>query len=127
MALLNRTELNERLQSNIVEVHFNKVNGDHRVMRATLNPALIPGGIDGDPTDGPEETGRVNVYDMDKQAWRSFLIERVTTVMTPARNEILSRPQGLGSARVTPPPARTQTMADRVATSLKDIITNPRV
>ncbi len=122
MALLNRTELNERLQSNIVEVHFNKVNGDHRVMRATLNPALIPGGIDGDPSDGPEETGRVNVYDMDKQAWRSFLIERVTTVMTPGRSTVTPR---AASRPVATP--RATSMADSVATSLKDIITNPRV
>jgi hypothetical protein len=86
MSIVTRTELNERLKKSIIQVHFTKVNGEHRIMRCTLNPNLISE-CPGDEPNGPklpEDSGRMNVWDTDKQDWRAFLIENITTVITPA-------------------------------------------
>ena len=38
----NRDEILKDLRSYVIEVHFDKVNGDPRVMRCTLRPDLLP-------------------------------------------------------------------------------------
>jgi len=38
----NRDEILKDLRNYVIEVHFDKVNGDHRVMRCTLRPDLLP-------------------------------------------------------------------------------------
>lgn len=83
MALLNRTELYERLSQNIVQVSFNKVNGDQRLMRCTLQESLIEECPSEYTLSGlPEDSGRMNVWDLEKSEWRSFLIQNVNWVLT---------------------------------------------
>lgn len=86
MILLNRTELFERLVSNVVEVRFTKVTGEPRVMRCTLQPSFLAGEDIEDSTDSsaPLDHGRMNVWDVEADDWRSFRIESVTSVLTPA-------------------------------------------
>ncbi len=89
MVLLNRSELLERLKDNVVLVSFNKVNGTKREMRCTLQASFIPNFdvdhyIDSEVKLAPEDSGRLNVWDVDAEGWRSFLIPNVNYVLTPA-------------------------------------------
>lgn len=78
MSDYNYEQVVTALQEGIVEVRFVKVNGEERVMLATLNEGLIP--IDLLPKDNPDviiERSMPNpdvqrVYDVEKDAWRSF-------------------------------------------------------
>lgn len=78
MSDYNYEQVVTALQEGIVEVKFVKVNGEERVMLATLNEGLIP--IDLLPNDNPDviiERSMPNpdvqrVYDVEKDAWRSF-------------------------------------------------------
>ena len=58
-------------------------------MQATLMPSVI-GQHPLAPTGNAarEEHGQFAVYDMELKDWRSFLIERVSTVITPSLGEI---------------------------------------
>ena len=78
MSDYNYEQVVTALQEGIVEVKFVKVNGEERVMLATLNESLIP--VDLWPQDNPDvivERSMPNpdvqrVYDVEKDAWRSF-------------------------------------------------------
>lgn len=89
MALLNRSELYERLSQNVVDVHFTKVNGERRVLVCTLDPTRIEEcpSPSADTTPKSEDSGRMNVWDLEKHDWRSFLIENVNAVITPSLTE----------------------------------------
>lgn len=82
MYLLNRTEFLERLQEHIIEVNFTKVSGEPRKMRCTLRADLLP--PQEDIEESFTESDRMIVWDMDKNAWRSFRLDSVTSVLTPA-------------------------------------------
>lgn len=78
MPLLNRSELFDRLSKNTCQVNFTKVNGDERTMLCTLDPTRIEECPSEYSMEGaPEESGRMNVWDLEKHEWRSFLIESV--------------------------------------------------
>lgn len=76
----------ERLRQGEVVVSFTKVDGDRRDMQCTLNEGKLP------PITGPDnakQTRKENpaiqsVWDVNKQAWRSFRWENVieTTEVT---------------------------------------------
>jgi hypothetical protein len=88
-ALLNRQELFDRLSQNVVDLYFEKADGTKRRMRATLmesetgDEPTPPG-----PNTKNDFTGLMAVYDMDLKDWRSFRIERVSTVLTPSLGEL---------------------------------------
>lgn len=84
MLLLNRTEFLERLIDNVVEVNFTKVSGEPRKMRCTLRNDLIPPQQDIKESTSSSDDHRMIVWDTDKNAWRSFRIDSVTSVLTPA-------------------------------------------
>jgi len=69
-------EIKACLQKGIVEIKFTKVNGDERVMLATLSEDLIP--MDLRPKDDAVVQPRVpnpdvqRVYDVEADGWRSF-------------------------------------------------------
>ena len=84
MPLLNRSELYERLSQNEVRINFTKVNGEERTMVCTLDQSLIEEcPSEYSMENSPEDSGRMNVWDLEKHEWRSFLIENVNWVMTP--------------------------------------------
>ena len=70
-----QNELVKLLKLGRVEVTFTKVNGEKRVMLATLNEALMPVKVASDDevnrNRAPNDEVQV-VYDLEKQAIRSF-------------------------------------------------------
>ena len=46
---IEREELERKLQTQIMEVTFNKINGDKRVMQCTLSPIVLPPATKKDP------------------------------------------------------------------------------
>lgn len=88
MPLLNRTELHERLSSHECTVNFTKKNGEERTMRCTVDPNRFPHHFDVNEYFSKEhlfeleDSGCFNVWDLEAEGWRSFLIENVKWVMT---------------------------------------------
>ena len=74
---MKRETLIKNLQKNVMQITFNKVSGEERVMHCTLNETFVP------------ETGTNNkknndevlpVWDVDIGAWRSFRLDTITNV-----------------------------------------------
>lgn len=82
MYLLNREEFLERLQDHVIEVNFTKVSGEPRKMICTLRADLIPPQQDIEELTSDED--RMIVWDVEKDAWRSFRLDSITSVLTPA-------------------------------------------
>lgn len=68
--------LRDVLRRNLVNVTFDKVNGESRTMKCTLKDDVIPKVTQERST--PEDL--VTVYDVDKDGWRSFYFMRVRSV-----------------------------------------------
>jgi hypothetical protein len=69
------------LHAGTVEVTFTKVDGTIRVMNCSLNPTLLP--VVTQVAESVKRTTSLNnirVFDIEKQAWRSFKIENVISV-----------------------------------------------
>lgn len=69
-----------------VVVNFTKADGTHRVMRASLNPRVVPKDAFPKSTDEKKpyyEVTQPNLdvircYDIEKKGWRSFRLDSVT-------------------------------------------------
>lgn len=69
--MINIDKLHSDLKSGVATVTFTKINGDVRVMRCTLKEDMLP------VVEHTQESRKFSdeatrVYDLDKQAWRSF-------------------------------------------------------
>jgi len=66
-------ELKELLSENIVEVEFRKQNGEMRVMHCTLMKSHLPP-VTNTKDSTPRRTSPhvTQVWDLEKNAWRSF-------------------------------------------------------
>ena len=76
-------ELHALLRQNIVEVTFTKLNGERRVMQATLMADLLPV-YEGAPRTGQvltETTSSMAVYDTEVEGWRSFRLDTIERVV----------------------------------------------
>ena len=72
-------ELNTLLRENVLEVDFNKLDGDKRIMKCTKSFKIIP--TENQPkTDKETKKGTITVWDINAQGWRSFKYERVNAV-----------------------------------------------
>lgn len=87
--MVNTSELQDRaslladLHTNVVTVTFTKKDGSERVMRCTLQEELLPAQDVKDIKEGKvrnktEEV--VAVWDLEKEAWRSFRLDSITAV-----------------------------------------------
>ena len=82
-----REQLVDMLRENICVVAFTKVDGETREMPCTLKPDLLPAVI---ITEGKEKKERkandsvLSVWCTDKESWRSFRIDGVTSVTVAA-------------------------------------------
>ena len=80
-----KQQLKEKLQSNEVGVTFTKRDGSERRMQCTLSATRIPTEQlpqgTGD-TSTPETVSKeaIRVFDLEKQAWRSFRYDSIKTV-----------------------------------------------
>lgn len=60
-------------------VTFKKKDGTTRKMKCTRNPSLIP--EEHHPkTESEESTNTIRVFDLEKQEWRSFIVENVMSI-----------------------------------------------
>ena len=75
---MEKTEITNTLRENVCKVTFTKVDGTERVMRCTLQEAYLPTVVK-DETKQPRKKNDkvVAVWDLEKDAWRSFLINSV--------------------------------------------------
>jgi hypothetical protein len=83
--MYNRDELLRELRSNVIEVHFTKVNGEGRVMRCTLMDRFLPESFRANPDEQTEEKNFhqknpdvIACWDTQVGGWRSFRVDSVT-------------------------------------------------
>lgn len=65
-------ELRELLKTQVIEVHFTKVDGSNRKMFATLLDAYLPEG--GSTKTIKDDDDLITVWDVEVNSWRSFRI-----------------------------------------------------
>lgn len=76
-----REDLKNNLRAKIGTVTFTKANGDERIMRCTLQESVLPKQTDLEEAvqkRGP--TDSLAVWDLEKNAWRSFRYDSVISV-----------------------------------------------
>jgi len=80
----NRDEILKDLRNYVIEVHFDKVNGEHRVMRCTLRSDLLPPSYNNDINEQKQEQefhqsnpDVIAAWDVQKGGWRSFRVDNV--------------------------------------------------
>ncbi len=70
-----------------VVVTFEKLDGEMRVMRCTLNDDLIPSDNSVQQNGGvmkkPDIPGPFAVWDLDKEGWRSFHLRQICKIEVP--------------------------------------------
>lgn len=82
--IIERDELERKLKSSIMEVTFNKINGDKRIMTCTLHPSHLPPATKKDPLT-QEKIRKINeevmsVWDTNAKGFRSFRMANITEV-----------------------------------------------
>jgi CDGSH-type Zn-finger protein len=82
--IIEREELEGKLRTSIMEVSFNKINGDKRVMACTLNVSHLPPATKKDPLT-QEKIRKINeevmsVWDTNAKGFRSFRMANITEV-----------------------------------------------
>jgi len=82
--LIEREELERKLRTNIMEVSFNKISGDKRVMNCTLSVSMLPPPKKDDPLT-QKKIRAINeevlvVWDTKAKGFRTFRMENVTEV-----------------------------------------------
>ena len=81
-------KLVEILQTGVLIVTFNKLDGDERVMTCTKNMENIP--EESRPkTNSEPKKGTITVWDINAKGWRSFKYDRVTKVEGGATVKII--------------------------------------
>jgi hypothetical protein len=77
-----RVQLQDQLRSGVTTITFTKVDGTERVMKATLDPALLPEQMDIEEyiSERRQNEEVLAVWDVEKEGWRSFRLENVTRV-----------------------------------------------
>lgn len=82
--LYKRDDVLKDLHHHIIEVSFNKVNGDQRVLRCTLDPQYLPPNYNkqhlAEEHKKKENKETIAAWDLVNGGWRSFKIESVTYV-----------------------------------------------
>ena len=85
MSIVTYDDMKALLQNAVSNVTFTKKNGDDRVMKCTLMAKEIPTEMApkniGNPPD-EENRDYMNVFDVEAQGWRSFILDSVKYVKT---------------------------------------------
>ena len=74
---MKRETLIKNLQKNVMQITFNKINGEERLMHCTLHETFIPATSTNNKKNNDEV---LPVWDIDIGAWRSFRLDSVTNV-----------------------------------------------
>jgi hypothetical protein len=82
--VIERNTLEQQLKENIMEVTFNKINGDKRIMSCTLSKNVLPPATKKDPIT-QEKIRKINeevmsVWDTKAKGFRSFRMANITEV-----------------------------------------------
>ena len=82
--IIEREKLEGQLRTSIMEVTFNKISGDKRVMTCTLNVSHLPPATKKDPMT-QEKIRKINeevmsVWDTNAKGFRSFRMANITEV-----------------------------------------------
>jgi len=90
-----RTWLHGLLVSQTITVDFTKADGTARTMRCTLHPDQLPVVpiVEGKKTAVPD-THSLRVFDVEKQAWRSFRFDRIQEIKFDLGNIDISNYKG---------------------------------
>ena len=83
--MYERSKLIQDLKTSVCEVTFNKVNGDRRVMRCTLDPKHLPVTLEqfnhlNEQQQRPENLDIIACWDVQAGGWRSFRVDSVVYV-----------------------------------------------
>ena len=78
-----KEDLKLLLEQNVIEVNFNKLNGDKRVMTCTLRDDMKPRATKDDTLSQKKvreiSDAVVSVWDVNAQGWRSFRYDRMNS------------------------------------------------
>lgn len=74
---MKREALIKNLQKNVMQITFNKVSGEERVMHCTLHETFVPETSVNSKKNNDEV---LPVWDVDIGAWRSFRLDTITNV-----------------------------------------------
>ena len=74
---MNRETLIKNLQKNVMQIIFNKVNGEERIMHCTLHETVLPETSIHNKKNNDEV---LPVWDTDIGAWRSFRLDSVKDI-----------------------------------------------
>lgn len=78
---IDKNSLKKIFQQFDTTIIFTKVDGTERVLRGTLNPELLPVNDDWDGISDTRQNDEVlAVWDLDKQAWRSFRMDSIKDI-----------------------------------------------
>jgi hypothetical protein len=76
-----REDLKSSLRAKVGTVTFTKQNGDERIMRCTLQESVLPAQTDLEESIQKKgSTDSLAVWDLEKNAWRSFRYDSVISV-----------------------------------------------
>jgi hypothetical protein len=75
-----RADFIKKLRNGVVSFHYRKKNGTLRKTRATLNLSLIPEEYHPKGFGKTAKDDTTPYFDLDKGAWRSFKLHRVTSI-----------------------------------------------
>lgn len=71
------TDIVKELENRVVEITFDKLDGTERVMNCTLQESVVP-----ETKGGTTKANDKNlvVFDVDKQGWRTIVVDRIKKV-----------------------------------------------
>lgn len=75
-----QNSIKNRLKNQSLSITFTKTNGEERKMRCSLSPSVIPNQEKKTTRIKMENPDVLSVVDLEKNAWRSFRWDSVTTV-----------------------------------------------
>ena len=83
MTEYNRGDLVAGLKKSKARVIFNKIDGTQRIMVCTLQQSQLPDQIDVEEYISERRANEevLAVWDLEKNAWRSFRIDKIETVV----------------------------------------------
>jgi hypothetical protein len=87
MGLYNRDQVLSDLRKNVIEITFEKINGERGTMRCTLMPNYLPASYRNNIEEQKQEEtfhntikDSIAVWDINNAGWRSFRIDSVIYV-----------------------------------------------
>lgn len=80
--MFTRDNILKELRNNVIDVTFDKVNGERRVLRCTLRQDMLPPNyiVEADHDFHAKNENHIAAWDVMNKGWRSFRIDSVVWV-----------------------------------------------